>query len=145
MQKDIGNYIVHSDGKVWSKSWNRFMNPQIHIKGYHRLGINKKKILLHRLIAQSFIPNPDNLLQINHKNGNKLDNRVENLEWCDQSHNMRHAFLTGLNKSQKLTECEVKKIKYQSKDLTHKEIAKIYNVSRSHISSIKQNKSRQHI
>jgi hypothetical protein len=53
---------------------------------------------VHRLIALAFIPNPVRLKDVNHKNGIKSDNRIENLEWCSRQYNVRHAYDTGLNK-----------------------------------------------
>ena len=52
---------------------------------------------IHRLVAETWLPNPNNLPCVNHKNGNKRDNRVSNLEWCTFQHNNQHAFDTGLN------------------------------------------------
>jgi hypothetical protein len=142
MQKDIGNYIVHSDGKVWSKYKKNWMKLQIHNKGYYRLPINGRKTLLHRLLAETFIPNPNNLPQVNHKSGIKTDNRLENLEWCTGLENTHHAFTTGLQ-IKKLTKEQVKEIK--ESQLTCYGLSKIYNVNSNAIRKIKNNISWKHI
>ena len=104
-------------------------------KGYWRVGIQinnrQKHFAVHRLVALAFIPNPNNLPQINHIDGNKNNNCVSNLEWCDNGHNIRHALEHGLisrekqsrNSSfRKLTEEQVKYIKdeYQKIDISIK-------------------------
>lgn len=65
-------------------------------KGYKRINIQGKRFAVHRLVAQAFIPNPENKPQVNHINGRHDDNRVENLEWCTDLENRRHAVANGL-------------------------------------------------
>lgn len=71
--------------------------------GYYQVQLFKApgdhfKALVHRLVAKAFIPNPDSLPQVNHKDGNKLNNAVENLEWVSASDNIRHAYAIGLQR-----------------------------------------------
>lgn len=105
--KDIigyeGLYQVSSLGRVRSldryDSNNHFLKGRIlklsaNGKGYLKVALNSngkaKTYSVHRLVLQSFIPNPDNLPQVNHKDENKTNNNVDNLEWCDNSYNLNY-------------------------------------------------------
>lgn len=117
MWKDIigfeETYKISESGEVWSKDRmcvdslgrKRFrkgqrIKPDIAPNGYYRVtlakGGKKKQKYLHRLIAEYFIPNPQNLPQINHKDGNKLNCKIENLEWVSVQDNVIHAYKNGL-------------------------------------------------
>ena len=65
-------------------------------RGYDRVSLEEKPYRIHRLVAEAFIPNPLNLPEVNHKDGNKKNNCVENLEWVTHQENMAHAVKTGL-------------------------------------------------
>lgn len=81
--------------------------------GYYMVAfrINGKKYWkrIHRLIAETLIPNPNNFPQVNHKDGNKLNNNLSNLEWCNNSYNTKEAYDNGLYKSTK--ECPIRAIR----------------------------------
>jgi hypothetical protein len=93
MEKYIhdNNYIIYSDGTVYSVKRKKFLKPQKNWKGYLMVNISGKLQSLHRLIAKIFIPNPDNFPQVNHINEIKTDNRIENLEWITCRSNIEHS------------------------------------------------------
>ena len=70
----------------------------------------QKNCRVHRLVAEHFLPNPDNMKEVNHKDGNKDNNRADNLEWCTRSHNVKHSFDTGLKQPHRWTAEERKQI-----------------------------------
>jgi hypothetical protein len=151
--KDIGDYIVYSDGRVWSKFLNRFMKLTIDGNGYFRVIIDGNPKKIHRIVAQSFIPNPDNLPFIDHINNIKADNRVENLRWCTPKENTNWALEDGLqpifngenNGMCKLKESDVIEIYTNPNRLSGKDLAKQFGVSQNNISMIKNNKIWTHI
>ena len=91
-----GLYQVSNKGHVKSLKWGkeRILRPMINSSGYYHIGLYndgvRKAFRLHRLVAEAFIPNPDNLPEINHRDENKKNNCVENLEWCDRGYNINY-------------------------------------------------------
>lgn len=152
---EISNYGRVKSLKKYRAKQDRIMKLVISTLGYSivSLSINGKTKIkrVHQLIAIAFIDNPENKPQVNHINGIKTDNRIENLEWATAKENTQHSFKTGLQLSRKgikhhntnLTENDILSIR-KSK-LLQKELASIYKISQQTISSIKNKKLWQHI
>ena len=107
--KDIdgfgGLYAITSRGRVWAypnstRSKGHWLKPRIDNHGYAKVGLylgNKKYkfIFIHRLVAMAYIPNPQNKPFINHKDFNRVNNNIENLEWCTAWENMNYSYVRG--------------------------------------------------
>lgn len=161
--KDIpdtnGMYKVSNFGSVFSAKSKKKLSICKAKKGYCVCNISKngntKTTYVHRLVAKAFIPNPKKKLQVNHIDGNKQNNNIENLEWCTDKENKDHALKNGLitdqigesnyaskiNKEKALT---IRKLCNEG-DYTQKEISCILNVSKSIVSDVHRRKSWKHI
>jgi hypothetical protein len=173
--KDIfgyeGLYQVNNCGYI--KSLPKIINPPNGGKG-----ITKEKILkntfdkdgyffvqlskngklspkkVHRLVALTFVPNPENKPQVNHKDGNKQNNNIDNLEWNTKKENIKHAHENGLinrkgvkNSQSKLTEQQVLEIRelYSNGKYSSRQLAKEYGMNKSSISSVINRKTWKHM
>lgn len=95
------NYLCNEQGEIYSLKRNKILKGTVNKQGYKCVLLTKndgkiKRVRVHRIVAQTFIPNPENKPQINHKDGNKMNNAISNLEWVTSKENIHHAIKTGL-------------------------------------------------
>lgn len=95
--KGFPDYFINKNCEVLSKKLKeeKILTPQTDKDEYIYYHLNGKKEKVHRLIAKTFIPNPDNKPQVNHINNDRKDNRIENLEWCTPKENTQHGVISG--------------------------------------------------
>lgn len=154
----IEPYYISNQGELKNIKTGKILKLQISNKGYYKTNIRIKgktrTVFIHQLVAQAFIPNPYNLPLINHKDGNKLNNFEENLEWITASGNVKHAIEKGLIitkqgeecKQSKLTENDILQIRALYKQgYSFKELSLLFNVCRGNISQIIAGKTWKHL
>lgn len=152
------SYQISDQGRVFTKRrldgnriiYGKELHPVITKDGYLKVGLCKdsivKRFYLHRLVANQFLENPNNLPQVNHIDGNKFNNNVSNLEWCTKEENQRHAVNHLLMQhgsarpGAKLTEEKVIEIYKLKGVLSAKEIGAHYGVSKNTVNLILRGK-----
>lgn len=134
--KQYEDYQISDLGNVKGKN-GIILKPYLHVNGYlsycHRTEWPARRtVAIHRIVAILFISNPENKREVNHKNGIKTDNRVENLEWATSSENQLHSYRNGLQVT-KLNPISAGIIReaYSTGRFTHKEIANYFKVDTS--------------
>lgn len=143
--KDIkdykGLYQVSNLGNIKSLNYNhtkkeKLLKTILQVDGY--LGVNlgkngiRKRYRVHRLVAETFLENSDNLPVINHKDGNKLNNNIDNLEWCSVAYNTQHSYNIGLEKTKKVICYDIK----NERAKVYKNVKELSNDLKLNINSI---------
>lgn len=162
----VGLYAINKDGDIYcypkdrglrGMKTERIMKKYIKPEGYVNACLYKdgkrKYIMVHVLVAETFIPNPENKKCINHKDGNKQNNSVKNLEWCSYSENHKHAYKNGLKnytvemknqliaRKRKLTFEQAEEIRrlYKSGLYSQRKLAEMFNMQQTNIGDIINN------
>lgn len=151
----VTHFTISDDGKVYSEKKKRFHPFRLHTGGYLQITLTFEgkghDFFGHRLVAKYFIPNPDNKKCVNHKNGIKTDNRVQNLEWVTDAENQKHSYANGFNSRNgtnngkaKFTDDQILEIR-KSPNSASVALAKKYGVAENTIRAIIKRTSWTHI
>lgn len=144
--EDFGfkNYCIDTNGNVYNLKSDRFVKQHLTKKGYYRVGMIcdnsvSKTCIVHRLVALAFIPTNDISLEVNHKDGDKKNNNVDNLEWVTSLENIQHAVTSGLRDVHyKYTDDDVHLVcNLLEQGYRNVDVANMTGMSKSHISGIK--------
>ena len=164
--KDIegyeGRYQITEQGHVYSLISGRYLSPSVRNKkstrpknrqndylsiGLYPKGGPMKLHSIHRLVAETYIPNPNNLPEVNHKDGNKRNNDVSNLEWTTRKGNAIHSWKTGLQKSsnRRFTDAQVRFIREHEGIVSRRELSERFGVSERTIGLIQKKYTYKHV
>jgi hypothetical protein len=155
--KDYPHHLINKNGIVYNSKTGNYIKPNLGRRGYFTIslcinGVCKTKTL-HRIIANCFIPNQDNKPEVNHKNGIKTDNRIDNLEWVTHKENLAYAYELNLinntgenNKISILKDIQVLEIRDKyNKGVKTSVLSELYNVSKSTINYVTARRNWKHI
>lgn len=142
----LEDYEITREGQIINKTNGHILKGQPNGKGYLRVHIDGKLRFIHRLVAEKYIPNPNGYEQVNHIDGDKTNNNVDNLEWVDNQTNRDHAVQTGLHLSGEAcswSKLDWKKVEYirSHLEISNEEYANIYQVSPATIKDVKNYKT----
>ena len=151
-------YLISEDGKVFSLHVGQYKTLRINTCGYVitalRIGKKDYSKRVHRLVAETYIPNPENKPEVNHKDGNKLNNHYTNLEWCSSKGNKEHALIAGLYDNiigekhvfSVISDEQAHKICEMLVDgMRSKDIAEYFGLEKDTVANIKAGRSYRHI
>jgi len=141
-------YSIDENGKVWSWQSSRFLKPGLDTAGYYQVSFTRDKkakmFKLHRLLMLTFKPTDKIGVEVNHIDGVKTNNNLDNLEWVSHRDNVLHSMRNGLQRSIKLSKDSVIKIRELKKTggYNNRQLAEMFGISREHARDICLNKTR---
>jgi len=138
-----GDYSITQDGRVFSHKVNKWLEIQTDRVGYKKISITvdgkRRNMSVHRMVCETYVPNPDKKPCVNHVDGDKGNNTVENLEWCTHKENTRHGIknklITPLGKA---TQTKMIEVLLRSKKFSQDDIARAFRLSQPRIVEIKK-------